>query len=97
VGSANAGRVQQPAPWSSARKRNRSGGAPRARESEVLASERLVRGSHAIAVTPGFKGKPNANHVRLMSHLVLKVNRMRTMYVPGSVIHVHSDYINDSS
>jgi hypothetical protein len=32
-----------------------------------------------------------------MSHPVLKVNRMRTMYVPGSVIHVHSDYINDSS
>jgi hypothetical protein len=32
-----------------------------------------------------------------LSHLVLKVNRMWTMYVPGSVIHVHSDYINDSS
>jgi hypothetical protein len=31
-----------------------------------------------------------------VSHPVLKVNRMRTMYVPGSVIHVHSDYINDS-
>jgi hypothetical protein len=28
-------------------------------------------------VTPGFK----------------KANRMRTMYVPGSVIHVHSSYI----
>jgi hypothetical protein len=27
----------------------------------------------------------------------LKVNRMRTMYVPGSVIHVHNDCINDSS
>jgi hypothetical protein len=26
-----------------------------------------------------------------------KVNRMRTMYVPGSEIHVHSNYINDSS
>jgi hypothetical protein len=26
-----------------------------------------------------------------------KANRMRTMYVPGSEIHVHSDYINDSS
>jgi hypothetical protein len=26
-----------------------------------------------------------------------KVNRMRTMYVLGSKIHVHSDYINDSS
>jgi hypothetical protein len=26
-----------------------------------------------------------------------KVNRMRTMYVPGSEIHVHNDYINDSS
>jgi hypothetical protein len=26
-----------------------------------------------------------------------KVNRMRTMYVPGSEIHVHGDYINDSS
>jgi hypothetical protein len=26
-----------------------------------------------------------------------KVNRMRTMYVPGSEIHVHIDYINDSS
>jgi hypothetical protein len=24
---------------------------------------------------------------------VLKINRMRTMYVPGSVIHVHSSYI----
>jgi hypothetical protein len=33
----------------------------------------------------------------ILSHPVLKVNRMRTMYVPGSVIHVHSDYINDSS
>jgi hypothetical protein len=32
-----------------------------------------------------------------LSHPVLKVNRMRTMYVPGSEIHVHSDYINDSS
>jgi hypothetical protein len=32
-----------------------------------------------------------------VSHPVLKVNRMRTMYVPGSKIHVHSDYINDSS
>jgi hypothetical protein len=32
-----------------------------------------------------------------VSHPVLKVNRMRTMYVPGSVIHVHNDYINDSS
>jgi hypothetical protein len=32
-----------------------------------------------------------------LSHPVLKVNRMQTMYVPGSVIHVHSDYINDSS
>jgi hypothetical protein len=29
-----------------------------------------------------------------LSHPVLKVNRMRTMYVPGSEIHVHSDYIN---
>jgi hypothetical protein len=35
--------------------------------------------------------------IPLMSHPVLKVNRMRTMYVPGSVIHVHNDYINDSS
>src|SRR5688572_22158855 len=26
-----------------------------------------------------------------------KVNRMRTMYVPGSEIHVHGDCINDSS
>jgi hypothetical protein len=26
-----------------------------------------------------------------------KVNRMRTMYVSGSEIHVHGDYINDSS
>jgi hypothetical protein len=26
-----------------------------------------------------------------------KINRMRTMYVSGSEIHVHSDYINDSS
>jgi hypothetical protein len=26
-----------------------------------------------------------------------KVNRMRTMCVPGLEIHVHSDYINDSS
>jgi hypothetical protein len=33
----------------------------------------------------------------VLSHPVLKVNRMRTMYVPGSVIHVHGDYINDSS
>jgi hypothetical protein len=32
-----------------------------------------------------------------VSHPVLKVNRMRTMYVPGSEIHVRSDYINDSS
>jgi translation elongation factor EF-1alpha len=28
-----------------------------------------------------------------LSHPVLKVNRMRTMYVPGSAIHVHSSYI----
>jgi hypothetical protein len=28
-----------------------------------------------------------------MSHPVLKVNRMRTIYVPESEIHVHSDYI----
>jgi hypothetical protein len=34
---------------------------------------------------------------RSLSHPVLKVNRMRTMYVPVSEIHVHSDYINDSS
>jgi hypothetical protein len=32
-----------------------------------------------------------------LSHPVLKVNRMRTMYVPGSEIHVHNDYINESS
>jgi hypothetical protein len=32
-----------------------------------------------------------------LSHPVLKVNRMRTMYVPGSENHVHNDYINDSS
>jgi hypothetical protein len=32
-----------------------------------------------------------------MSHTVLKVNQMRTMYALGSKIHVHSDYINDSS
>jgi hypothetical protein len=32
-----------------------------------------------------------------LSHPVLKVNRMRTMYVPGSEIHVHNDDINDSS
>jgi hypothetical protein len=37
------------------------------------------------------------NRHREVSHPVLKVNRMRTMYVPGSVIHVHNDYINDSS
>jgi hypothetical protein len=35
--------------------------------------------------------------VEMMLHPVLKVNRMRTMYVPGSEIHVHNDYINDSS
>jgi hypothetical protein len=28
-----------------------------------------------------------------LSHPVLKVNQMRTMYVPGSETHVHSDYI----
>jgi hypothetical protein len=32
-----------------------------------------------------------------LSHPVLKVNRMRTMYVRESEIHVHNDYINDSS
>ena len=32
-------------------------------------------------ITPGFK----------------KANRMRTMYVPGSVIHVHSSYITWTS
>jgi hypothetical protein len=32
----------------------------------------------------------------IVSHPVWKVNRMRTMYVLGSEIHVHSDYINDS-
>jgi hypothetical protein len=44
--------------------------------------------------------RPSGPHRREgapMSHPVLKVNRMRTMYVPGSEIHVHSDYINDSS
>jgi hypothetical protein len=37
---------------------------------------------------------PTGSH---LSHPVLEGNRMRTMYVPGSEIHVHSDYINDSS
>jgi hypothetical protein len=32
-----------------------------------------------------------------MSHPVLKANRMRTMYVPGSAIHVHSSYITWTS
>jgi hypothetical protein len=31
-----------------------------------------------------------------LSHPILKVNRMRTMYVLGSEIHVHSDYINEN-
>jgi hypothetical protein len=30
-----------------------------------------------------------------MSHPVLKVNRMRTMYVQGSAIHVHNNYITE--
>jgi hypothetical protein len=29
----------------------------------------------------------------VMSHPVLKVNQMRTVYVPGSETHVHNDYI----
>jgi hypothetical protein len=45
----------------------------------------------------GFKATPNLFASVALSHPVLKVNRMRTMYVLGSEIHVHSDYINDSS
>jgi hypothetical protein len=37
------------------------------------------------------------HHGRFCHTRFQKANRMRTMYVPGSVIHVHSDYINDSS
>jgi hypothetical protein len=33
----------------------------------------------------------------VVSQPVLKVNRMQTMYVPRSEIHIHDDYINDSS
>jgi hypothetical protein len=31
--------------------------------------------------------------IPLISHLVLEGKRMQTMYVPGSGIHVHNDYI----
>jgi hypothetical protein len=33
----------------------------------------------------------------MLSHPVLEVNRMRIIYVAGSEIHVHNNYINDSS
>jgi hypothetical protein len=43
-------------------------------------------------------GRKNALGGHCMCHtLFWKVNQMRTMYVPGSEIHVHGDYINDSS
>jgi hypothetical protein len=45
----------------------------------------------------GIMDLPNMPLVESLSHPVLKVNRIRAMYVPGSEIHVHSDYINDSS
>jgi hypothetical protein len=38
-----------------------------------------------------------ARHRRDCHTQFWKVNRMRTMYVPRSEIHVHGDYINDSS
>jgi hypothetical protein len=40
----------------------------------------------------GRSESPRACHTQFW-----KVNLMRTMYVPGSEIHVHNDYINDSS
>jgi pyoverdine/dityrosine biosynthesis protein Dit1 len=47
---------------------------------------------------PTYPRGPGSGWERVnLSHPVLKVNRMRTIYVPGSEIHVHSDYMNDSS
>jgi hypothetical protein len=38
------------------------------------------------------------NHLgKGLKPISLSVNQMRNMYVPGSEIHVHNDYINDSS
>jgi hypothetical protein len=52
---------------------------------------------HPAGMADSSTSKAGQSAPGAVSHPVLKVNRMRTMYVPGSVIHVHSDYINDSS
>jgi hypothetical protein len=57
--------------------------------------EAVLTSCHVLNRIP--MGKEEKTPYEKLSHPVLKVNRMRTMYVPGSVIHVHSDYINDSS
>jgi hypothetical protein len=54
--------------------------------------ERVHRGYHPRRGGRYDSGEDRSCHTRFW-----KVNRMRTMYVPGSEIHVHSDYINDSS
>jgi hypothetical protein len=45
-----------------------------------------------VDLNKGGKSVDQKCHIRFW-----KVNRMQTMYVSGSEIHVHSDYINDSS
>jgi hypothetical protein len=48
--------------------------------------------NHSMIIVSIIMSIPSKCHTRFW-----KANRMRTMYVPGSEIHVHNDYINDSS
>jgi hypothetical protein len=61
---------------------------------DLRASQRLVAQELEAA---RLATKVAVDNCAIIKDPVLKVNRMRTMYVPGSVVHVHSDYINDSS
>jgi hypothetical protein len=61
---------------------------------DLRASKRLVAQEVEAA---RLATKVAEDNCAIIKDPVLKVNRMQTMYVPGSVIHVHSDYINDSS
>jgi hypothetical protein len=49
-------------------------------------SERVITGEYT-RFRPGVRSKASC-HTRFW-----KANRMRTMYVPGSETHIHSDYI----
>jgi hypothetical protein len=50
-----------------------------------------------VLARSGTRGSEPLDRDWIVSHPVFKVNRMLTMYVPGSEIQVHNDYINDSS